>query len=334
MKFDFWASVDRQGLGLAHLRVKSLPCFSFLFFFSFKYISIMAFVSEFTYMYFLCSRGAPWRCGVLTTHGGIAAIGSGHLLGSVVVVAVGGIGGVGGQCLCRYLLHTPGRPRHSSPSRRTAGEPHERQPRSASAPRQGCQRPRQSTATATPTVYCAVSSIGTGRCTTTCASATYPKNCTCGASTYSAQPYPNTNACFLARKKHRAPGPHRRIRIPTRASIDGVGAVGVRGVRGIRGVGVFVGGVGSNAILDDRVPPVGAPNSGVEVTELSLERHPFPAIAATKGCVKSTFTWKVCENKHFPGVVSQRYHIFLESLGNPDTESRVHRYVVIKATVD
>ena len=49
-KKDFGASVDREW-GMAHLRVTPLSCFSFLVFFicSFKYVSLLAAVSEFNF---------------------------------------------------------------------------------------------------------------------------------------------------------------------------------------------------------------------------------------------------------------------------------------------
>ena len=51
--------------------------FIFSMFFSFKCISLLASVSE-TKMDVSSVGGAPWRCGVLTTLGGIAGIGLGH----------------------------------------------------------------------------------------------------------------------------------------------------------------------------------------------------------------------------------------------------------------
>ena len=77
-------------LGKAHLGVTSLSCFSFFFFltenvysFSFHFISFKhMFIAGISIYHSLTVDvssvvGAPWRCGVLTTAGGIAGIGLG-----------------------------------------------------------------------------------------------------------------------------------------------------------------------------------------------------------------------------------------------------------------
>ena len=49
---------------------------------SFKYVSLLSFISVFNLTVDVSSVvGAPWRCGVLATLGGIAGIGLGRLLG-------------------------------------------------------------------------------------------------------------------------------------------------------------------------------------------------------------------------------------------------------------
>ena len=83
---------EGRGSGMAHLRVTPLSCFSFLLFhFSFFVVSLNCFLLFF--FFFLSNMfdcwhkcqsltldvssvvSAPWRCGVLTTWGGIAGIG-------------------------------------------------------------------------------------------------------------------------------------------------------------------------------------------------------------------------------------------------------------------
>ena len=58
---------------MVHWRVTPLSCFSFLFF-PFFVLSQKRFLMDVPSVV-----GAPWRCGVLTTQGGKAGIGLGHL---------------------------------------------------------------------------------------------------------------------------------------------------------------------------------------------------------------------------------------------------------------
>ena len=86
---------------MAHLRVTPLSClvsihfscfpffvlsqkFVFLFFFFLVFLSNLSncwHESQSSTLDVSCVVGAPWRCGVLTTQGGIAGIGLGHLRG-------------------------------------------------------------------------------------------------------------------------------------------------------------------------------------------------------------------------------------------------------------
>ena len=88
MKIRFLGSVDSGGLGKAYLRVTPLSCF-FIFFLKNVFFFIV-FLSNMFHCWHLYQSltvnvssvvGAPWRCGILTTLGGIAGIGLGHLLG-------------------------------------------------------------------------------------------------------------------------------------------------------------------------------------------------------------------------------------------------------------
>ena len=62
------------------------PIFSFLVVFE-KFVSFFSEKSRFQHLFLGYTKdvssvvGAPWRCGVLTTQGGIAGFGLGHLLG-------------------------------------------------------------------------------------------------------------------------------------------------------------------------------------------------------------------------------------------------------------
>ena len=58
-------------------------CFSFFFFLFFLKKKVSSFLFSCIYCKYvlLLAVGAPWRCGVLTTQGGIAGIGLGRLLG-------------------------------------------------------------------------------------------------------------------------------------------------------------------------------------------------------------------------------------------------------------
>ena len=81
-------------IGMARLRATPLSCFHFFFHFSIFVLSSNNVSSFFdSNIHFIDSinirvqlqlfppSGAPWRCGVVTTQGGKAGIGVGHLLG-------------------------------------------------------------------------------------------------------------------------------------------------------------------------------------------------------------------------------------------------------------
>ena len=97
VKIWFLSLGGRGGFGVAHLRVTSLACLSF-FFLAIFLSSYQKCLFLFSFLVFLSSMcccwhlnqsltvdvsavGAPWRCGVLTTQGGIAWIGLGRQLG-------------------------------------------------------------------------------------------------------------------------------------------------------------------------------------------------------------------------------------------------------------